>query len=356
MDGALVADRSTLDAPFADPPADPNLDHSVPLDFAYPGVAIRRSPLAVRPVLARVLCAARDAIPRVVTIPDEPDVVIGAALLATGHDWDTDYDGDLDDVVDLLAPLRGVIRVSRRPPAIAAGQGGGRDGAIAGRRCETARQPSRFFLPGEGSALHVRSWASPSTRRTRSPRTRGWTTGSTRRSRRASEATLRLTPSAGGRRAPLVERSLLRDPRVCPPLPGRARHRSPTISARRAEAPRPDLGGAGPVTAPLVWLLLIALAVLASGEHRAGHLAGARPGRGHAPVRADRRRHASRCGIARAPPKAPRGGGGGRSAAATRRRATAARIRLASCAPEAGPLTLRCVHGARPALLRSPAA
>ena len=46
-------------------------------------------------------------------MPDEPDIVIGAALLATGHDWNSDDDGDLEDVVALLAPLRGVIRVSQ---------------------------------------------------------------------------------------------------------------------------------------------------------------------------------------------------------------------------------------------------
>ena len=121
VDGALVSERSTLEPPFADPPADPDLEHSVPLDFAYPGVAIRRS-LSLSDLSWRAFFALPKTYPLQVTIPDEPEVVIGAALLATGHDWNSDDDGDLEDVVDLLAPLRGVIRVSRRPPA--SGPGG----------------------------------------------------------------------------------------------------------------------------------------------------------------------------------------------------------------------------------------
>jgi len=71
VDGALVADRSTLEAPFSDPPADPNLEHSVPLDFAYPGVAIRRS-LSLSDLSWRALFALPKTYPLQVTIPDEP--------------------------------------------------------------------------------------------------------------------------------------------------------------------------------------------------------------------------------------------------------------------------------------------
>ena len=202
-----------LDAPFSDPPADPNLDHSVPLDFAYPGVAIRRS-LSLSDLSWRAFFALPKTYPLQVTIPDEPDVVIGAALLATGHDWNSDDDGDLEDVVDLLAPLRGVIRVSRRPPAIGPGR------AVAAmvrslEAVETGRR-SRFYLPAEGSAVLVRSWAIP----IYAPHpisANAWLANALNPAVAAgqSEATRRPTPVAAAR--PLVERSLLSDPRVYPP-------------------------------------------------------------------------------------------------------------------------------------------
>ena len=43
LDGKLVPGRGDLPAPFGDPPADNNLDHSVPLDYSYPGIAVLRS-------------------------------------------------------------------------------------------------------------------------------------------------------------------------------------------------------------------------------------------------------------------------------------------------------------------------
>jgi spermidine/putrescine-binding protein len=212
LDDALVADRSDLNEPFSDPPADPNLDHSVPLDFGYPGVAIRRS-LSLSDLSWKAFFALPKTYPLQVTIPDEPDIVIGAALLATGHDWNSDDDGDLQDVVDLLAPLRGVIRVSRQPPPIGPGK------AVAAmvrslEAIETGR--STFFMPTEGSAVLVRSWAIP----IYAPHpvsANAWLANALNPAVAAaqSEATRRPTPVESAR--PLVGRSLLRDPRIYPP-------------------------------------------------------------------------------------------------------------------------------------------
>jgi spermidine/putrescine transport system substrate-binding protein len=213
VDGALVADRSTLEAPFSDPPADPNLEHSVPLDFVYPGVAIRRS-LSLSDLSWAAFFALPKTYPLQVTIPDEPDIVIGAALLATGHDWNSDDDGDLQDVADLLAPLRGVIRVSRRPPAI--GPGAAVAAMVRSLEAVQTGRRSRFYLPTEGSAVLVRSWTIP----IYAPHpvsANAWLANALNPAVAAgqSEATRRPTPVAAAR--PLVEPSLLRDPRVYPP-------------------------------------------------------------------------------------------------------------------------------------------
>ena len=300
-------------------------EHSVPLDFAYPGVAIRRS-LSLSDLSWRAFFALPKTYPLQVTIPDEPDVVIGAALLATGHDWNSDDDGDLEDVVDLLAPLRGVIRVSRRPPAIGPGR------AVAAmvrslEAVETGRR-SRFYLPSEGSAVLVRSWAIP----IYAPHpvsANAWLANALNPAVAAGTVGGHAAADAG-RGGPSAGRA------VAAPRPARlpaARVERGDGGARRVggiggEAPG-DLAGSGPVIAPLLWLLLSSLGLLHPASTGVHTWEGRAPGRGHPSVRADGGRHRHR-GHRRAAAQGPQGGGDRGRPSATRRRATARSGRPAS--------------------------
>jgi spermidine/putrescine-binding protein len=213
VDDALVSERQDLEPPFSDPPADPGLAHSVPLDFAYPGVAIRRS-VSLSDLSWEAFFALPKTYPLQVSVPDEPDIVLGAALLATGHDWNSDDDGDLEDAATLLAPLRGVIRVSPRPPRL--GRGGAVAAMVRSLEAPLTGARSRFYLPTDGSAVLVRSWAIP----IYAPHpvsANAWLANALNPAVAAaqSEATRRPTPVAAAR--PLVSPALLTNPRVYPP-------------------------------------------------------------------------------------------------------------------------------------------
>ena len=264
----------------------------------------RHPPLALLVHLSWRVLALPKRVPSRVTIPDEKEVVIGAALLATGHDWNSDDDGDLEDVVDLLAPLRGVIRVSRRPPAI----GPGRAVAAMVRSLEAVEtgRKSRFYLPSESyTPCSSAARQCRSTRRTRSARTPGWPMSSTRRSPPGSprppggrRRSRRLARWSSGRCSATRASTATRVERG----DGGARR----VRGVGGEEPG-DLVGSGPVIAPLLWLLLSSLG-LPSRPHRRAHVGGAGSRGGHPSVRADGGRHRHR-GHRRAAAQGPQGGG-----------------------------------------------
>jgi spermidine/putrescine-binding protein len=156
--GQIVTDRGDIQAPFDDPPVDSGLAHSVPQDYTYDGVVID-SGVRLDTDTWEAFFTLPPIYPERVLVPNDPDAVIGAALLATGHDWNSDSDADLSDADDLLKPLRGQLRVVTDPDRV------GRGLAIAalGVALEHRDPPNRvrFFAPQDGTVVHVRHWAIP---------------------------------------------------------------------------------------------------------------------------------------------------------------------------------------------------
>ena len=156
--GQFVTDRGDIQSPFDDPPVDPGLAHSVPQDYTYDGVVIN-SGIHLAGDTWEAFYALPPIYPERVLVPNDPDAVIGAALIATGHDWNTDSDADLSDAEDLLKPLRGQLRVVTDPDRLGHGL------AVAALTLALEhRDPPRgvrFFTPQDGTVVHVRHWAIP---------------------------------------------------------------------------------------------------------------------------------------------------------------------------------------------------
>jgi len=158
----LLPNRRLLDAPFDDSPADPGLRHSIPASYDLVGVAISTKTVLESDTWSSFFSLAQRHPGRVV-VPDNADSVIGAALVSLGHAWDSDSSSDLGEAHDRLAELRPSLHVlgsrPRRPsggrqrPALA--------GLVSGERYRSPQPEVRFFVPGEGSAIDVRSYCIP---------------------------------------------------------------------------------------------------------------------------------------------------------------------------------------------------
>jgi spermidine/putrescine-binding protein len=93
-------------------------------------------------------------------VPPNPDLVIGAALMAAGHDWNASSSSDIADAADVLLPLRqslviaGVAARRRLPSGLAAAlcYGHGFADPTAGLR---------FVVPRDGTVARVRCYCIP---------------------------------------------------------------------------------------------------------------------------------------------------------------------------------------------------
>ena len=159
LDGKLVPNRSALTAPFDNPPSDPHNSHGVPFDYTFVGVAITGGvPVAPKDSWRGFFKLARN-FPGRVGVLDNGNIMIGAALLARGHSWDSTSDGDLADATALLQSLQSSLVVL--PPGAPA-RLGRRIAQIGYSSSYTTDRPgSRFFLPAEGSQAFVRSFCIP---------------------------------------------------------------------------------------------------------------------------------------------------------------------------------------------------
>jgi spermidine/putrescine transport system substrate-binding protein len=104
IDRSLVGNRRLLAPPFDNPSFDPGGRHSVPKDYSIVGIAAELGVMTPR-TWAQFFHLARTLRGRI-AVPDDPSVVVGAALAALGHDWNSDSGSDLDDARRLLLPLR----------------------------------------------------------------------------------------------------------------------------------------------------------------------------------------------------------------------------------------------------------
>ena len=109
LDRTLITNRKLVEPPFDDPPFDSGSAHSVPKDYTVVGFALAARPGAAAPATWADLFALASTFPGRVTVPDDSAIVIGAALVATGHDWNSSATADLDDARALLLPLRGSL-------------------------------------------------------------------------------------------------------------------------------------------------------------------------------------------------------------------------------------------------------
>ena len=158
LEASLVRGRDALLPPFSDPAADPALRHSVPQDYTPVGIAALVGAPLEEPTWAGFFRLAGEFQGQV-DVPDDPDLVLGAALAALGHDWNSNSDDQLQQAAELLEPLRGFLTVRPIPRRVAP------SGALAaltpGARYRAAGRGVEFVIPEDGSVVLAQSWCIP---------------------------------------------------------------------------------------------------------------------------------------------------------------------------------------------------
>jgi len=159
---SLVPGLALLQPPFDDSPEDGGLRHDVPAWYDVVGVAAREAaPLDAASWAAFFSLAERS--PGRVAVPDRADDVIGAVLVSLGHAWDSDSSGDLDDAQTRLEEVFPGLRVIGRhvPTETPASHAPPLAQLVRARAYRQPPAGTSFFLPSEGGALDVRSYAIP---------------------------------------------------------------------------------------------------------------------------------------------------------------------------------------------------
>jgi spermidine/putrescine transport system substrate-binding protein len=160
IDRSLVSNSKLLLPPFDNPSYDHGGRHSVPKDYVTAGFAVSTGDIPVPPSTWLRFFHLAAILPGRVAVPPDRDVVIGAALTAAGHDWNSSSSSDISDAADILLPLRqdlviagSMVRTRLRPPIVAAlcyGQG------------FTAPPPGvRFVVPADGTLVRARCYCVP---------------------------------------------------------------------------------------------------------------------------------------------------------------------------------------------------
>ena len=105
VDHSLVPNLRLISSPFADPPYDSGSAHSVAKDYSVVGYATAINEITPTDTWDAFFGLARTYTKRV-SVPDDSENVIGAAMLALGHDWSSATPADLADVRAYLLGLR----------------------------------------------------------------------------------------------------------------------------------------------------------------------------------------------------------------------------------------------------------
>jgi spermidine/putrescine-binding protein len=160
IDRSLVANRKLLLPPFDNPPYDRGNHHGVAKDYVCAGFAVSTADVASPPSTWRGFFLLATTFPGRVAVPPDRDMVIGAALTAAGHDWNSSSSSDLSDAADILLPLRNTLvidgTVARRdlpPPLVAA--------MCLGEGFVTPPANVRFIVPLEGTLARARCYCIP---------------------------------------------------------------------------------------------------------------------------------------------------------------------------------------------------
>jgi len=160
LDRSLVENRKLLVAPFDNPPYDHGNHHGIAKDYVCAGFAVSTAEVPTPPSTWRGFFRLAGTMRGRVAVPPDRDMVIGAALMAAGHDWNSSSSSDIADAADILLPLRNAL--------IIAGTVGRRDlpAPIAAALClgEGFVSPPanvRFVVPAEGTLARARCYCVP---------------------------------------------------------------------------------------------------------------------------------------------------------------------------------------------------
>ena len=160
IDRNLVANRKLLLPPFDSPSYDKGGRHSVPKDYVAAGFAVSTFDVTDPPSTWLQFFDLAAALPGRVAVPPDPDVVIGAALTAAGHDWNSSSSSDIADAADILLPLRqdlviagSMLRTRLAAPIVAA--------LCYGQGFTTPPPGVRFVVPAEGTLARARCYCIP---------------------------------------------------------------------------------------------------------------------------------------------------------------------------------------------------
>jgi spermidine/putrescine transport system substrate-binding protein len=215
LDGKLVPNRSALTAPFDNPPADPHNGHGVPFDYTFVGVAITGG-VPVHPKDSwRGFFKLATSFPGRVGVIDNGNIMIGAALLATGHKWTSTSDSDLADATALLERVQPLVVLL---PADAPARLGTRIAQVGYSDRYTTRRPGmRFYVPVEGSQIFVRTFCIPIL----APdpvSAHAWLNHVIDPLTAAAQVQYSLRPTPVLAARSLLPRSIVQNPAICPPV------------------------------------------------------------------------------------------------------------------------------------------
>lgn len=160
LDRSLVANTKLLVTPFDSPPYDRGNRHSVPKDYVTAGFAVATDAVARPPAtwleffhLARTLTGR-------IAVPPERDIVVGGALVAAGHDWNSTSSSDISDAADILLPIRedlvigGSMLRHKLPSPLAAA-------LCFGTGMVTPPPGVQFVVPADGTLARARCYCIP---------------------------------------------------------------------------------------------------------------------------------------------------------------------------------------------------
>ena len=161
IDRSLVANRKLLLPPFDSPSYDQRRPPQRAQGLRH--CRLRRLDVRRRRRRRRPGCGFFDlaaTLPGRVAVPPDPDVVIGAALTAAGHDWNSSSSSDMADAADILLPLRQDSSSPDRCCAAACRRRSSRR-SVTARGSPTPPAGVRFVVPPEGTLARVRCYCIP---------------------------------------------------------------------------------------------------------------------------------------------------------------------------------------------------
>jgi spermidine/putrescine transport system substrate-binding protein len=160
LDRNLVANAKLLLTPFDSPPYDKGNRHSVPKDYVTAGFAVATGAVTKVPATWREFFHLAHTLPGRVALPPESDIVVGAALVAAGHDWNSTSSSDIADASDILLPIRedlvfegSMLRHSLPSPLAAA--------LCFGTGMVSPPAGVRFVVPADGTLARARCYCIP---------------------------------------------------------------------------------------------------------------------------------------------------------------------------------------------------